>query len=100
MSDLHDVLPPEAQPKPESDLAPRFFLPPTLEAVLDTFKYHKPSDEQVQRISNVREGAKAFAGHIWTNVAPGPDRTVALRKLHEAMMTANKAIVCEAPSDG
>lgn len=111
MSDLHAVLPPEAQPKPEPDCpAHDTRCTPdeckaagpstTLADILNTFKYHNTSDEQVERISNIRDGAMAFAGHIWTNVPPGPDRTVALRKLHEAMMTANKAIVCEGPTNG
>jgi hypothetical protein len=30
---------------------------------------------------------------------PSADRTAALRQLHESMMTANKAIACEAPAE-
>ncbi len=68
---------------------------PTIEEVLETFDYHKPSDEQVSRISDIRLGAKLFVMCIGQNVKDGPDRTAAFRKVHEAMMTANKAIVCE-----
>jgi hypothetical protein len=62
---------------------------------LDSFTYHKPSDEQVERIAATRDGHKALVRVIFANVRNGADRTAALRKLHECMMTCNKAIVCE-----
>ncbi len=68
---------------------------PSIEDVLRTFDYHKPSEEQIKRISDVRLGAKLFVMCIQQNVKGGPDRTVAFRYVHEAMMTANKAIVTE-----
>jgi hypothetical protein len=52
------------------------------ERVLESFDYHKPSDEQVDRIAAVRRTCKGAAERL-------------LRCLHEAMMNANKAIVCE-----
>jgi len=65
------------------------------ERTLESFDYHKPSDEQVERIATVRRTCKAAAHALILTVQPCADRTVALRKLHEAMMNANKAIVCE-----
>lgn len=68
---------------------------PDEQRILDSFSYHKPSDGQVDRISNIRTVCKNAALGIIANVKPSADRTAALRKVHEAMMTANKAIVCE-----
>lgn len=64
-------------------------------AIIESFKYHQPSEAQVQRISTVRNACTTCAKLIMISVPDGPDQTAALRKLHEAMMTANKAIVCE-----
>lgn len=65
------------------------------ERTLESFDYHRPSEEQVERIAVVRRTCKAAARTLIETVQPCADRTVALRKLHEAMMNANKAIVCE-----
>jgi hypothetical protein len=74
---------------------------PTLDEALATFDYHKPSDEQVGRIANIRILHKRLLSAIWDQVPAGPDRTCVVRKIHESMMTCNKAIVCEAQvSDG
>lgn len=67
----------------------------TLDEALATFDYHKPSDDQVARIFAVRHAAKQFVANIWMSCPEGPDRTVAIRKVHEAMMTANKSIELE-----
>lgn len=64
-------------------------------AILDSFKYHQPSEGQIERIAAVRSGCITLAKAIMSATPDGPDQTAALRKLHEAMMTANKAIVCE-----
>lgn len=63
--------------------------------IVDSFKYHVPSEEQIGRISNVRNAAIATAEVILQNTPAGADQTAALRQLHEAMMTANKSIVTE-----
>lgn len=62
---------------------------------LDSFSYHQPSEEQGERISRVRTALRTAASVMFQVVPDGPDQTVVVRKLHEAMMTANKAIVCE-----
>lgn len=67
----------------------------TVEEALKTFEYHKPSDEQTKRIQDIRLGAKLFVMSIFQNCPNGADRTCAVRKVHEAMMTANKSIVLE-----
>ncbi len=62
---------------------------------VESFKYHQPTPEQIQRISNVRNAHVECLKLILQNVADGADRTAAIRKLHESMMTCNKSIVCE-----
>jgi len=64
-----------------------------LKTLLDTFDHHAPSDEKRPRILAVREACKACARIIFENAHASADTTAALRKLHECMMTANKAIV-------
>lgn len=63
--------------------------------ILESFQYHRPSDEQVERIAEIRRGHIELAKLIMGVTPEGADQTAALRKLHECMMTANKAIVTE-----
>lgn len=72
----------------------------SMDEALKTFDYHKPSDAQVEKISIIRGAAKVFVCAIWAQCPDGPDRTVAIRKVHEAMMTANKSIVLEGEVTG
>lgn len=64
-------------------------------ALVDSFKYHQPSEAQIVRISQVRQACTETAKVILRCSLSSADQTAALRKLHEAMMTANKAIVNE-----
>lgn len=57
------------------------------------FTYHAPTEEQIPKLVAVREEAKKFARVIEANVPASADRTAALRKLRECVMTANAAIV-------
>lgn len=66
-----------------------------LDKILATFDHHAPSAGQIDRIATVRAACKECATYIYYNAPAGADRTAALRKLHECMMTANKAIVLE-----
>lgn len=68
--------------------------------IINSFRYHQPSPEQIERIAEVRRACITCAMQIMRSTARCGDQTVALRKLHEAMMTANKSIVCEAPKTG
>ncbi len=64
---------------------------------LDSFTYHQPTEEQIERISRVRTTLRTAASVMFEVVPDGPDQIVVVRLLHEAMMNANKAIVCEKP---
>ena len=59
------------------------------------FTYHAPAPGQPARYLAIREAGKAFAKAIRDNVPASDDRTAAIRKVREAVMTANQAIACE-----
>lgn len=63
--------------------------------IAEWFTYHAPTPEQQLALVAVRDAAKVFAGEILRFVHAGADRTAALRKLRECVMTANAAIVLE-----
>lgn len=70
-------------------------MTPRQQTILDTFDYHRPSAEQGERIERNRFAFKLCALAVFENTPECADQTAALRQLHEAMMTANKAIACE-----
>jgi hypothetical protein len=63
--------------------------------IIDSFRYHQPSAEQIERIAEVRQAHIACAKVILRSSSVSADQTAALRQLHESMMTANKGIVNE-----
>jgi len=66
--------------------------PLTLANVEDAFQYHPWSLHQEEAGDQVREALVMAAKVILRVVPPGPDRSVALRKLREARMDSNSAI--------
>lgn len=70
----------------------RGFPDQTLE---ELFTYHAPSAHQIVQYAVVREGALAFAKVLRDNCPASADRTDAIRKLREAVMTANASIALE-----
>lgn len=69
-----------------------------VEELAEMFRYHAPTPEQVARIADLRQAALTFAMVLEMNVRPCADRTAAMRKIREALMTANAGIVLE-PSE-
>lgn len=65
------------------------------EIIADLFKYHPPTLEAAQKYETIRDAAKHFALVIWKNCPYGSDRTAAIRKLRETVMTANAAIALD-----
>jgi hypothetical protein len=59
------------------------------------FSYHAPHGNQQERYVKIREASKALAYVIVESTPPSADQTAALRKLREAVMTANASIACE-----
>lgn len=56
------------------------------------FTYHPSNPFVAPKYETVREAAKYFAKVLLNNVPRGSDRTAAIRKLREAVMTANAGI--------
>jgi predicted ABC-type ATPase len=62
------------------------------ELINELFTYHAPDAEQQKQYEVIRDCAKHFAIVIMKNVPHGADRTAAIRKLRECVMTANAGI--------
>jgi hypothetical protein len=61
----------------------------------EIFQYHSPSPFQQKSYETIREAAKHFAAVLIANTPQCADRTAALRKVREAVMTANAAIALD-----
>lgn len=59
------------------------------------FTYHPVQAGQEARYQAIRDAGKQFAVTIMLNVPSSADRTAALRKIREAVMTSNAAISLE-----
>jgi hypothetical protein len=62
------------------------------DAVADAFEYHPWDAEMTARGVKIRTALANAVLAVIENAPPGPDRTVAIRKIREARMDANSAI--------
>lgn len=62
-------------------------------AVHKAFEYHQPTPEMVVQMTRVREALDAAMTAMKSYVPSCAEQTLAIRKLEEASMWANKAIV-------
>ena len=67
---------------------------PDDDALQNWFTYHAPTTEDVQKYLDIRNGGLEFARIIMANCPNGPDKTVAIRAVREAVMWANASIAC------
>lgn len=67
----------------------------TQEHIDNWFMYHQPTPEQVPRYEAIREAGKHLAEVILENSPASADQSDAIRKVREAVMTANAANACE-----
>ena len=65
---------------------------PAMDVIEELFTYHTPSEAQTHKYLAIRSAAKALVRCIDRECPAGPDRTAAVRKIREAVMTANAAI--------
>ena len=65
---------------------------PAKDALAELFTYHAPTPDQVEAYRQIREAGMALARCIDAVCPGGPDRTAAVRKIREAVMTANASI--------
>lgn len=69
----------------------------TIENVDDVFTYHAPTDAQKEQYAQIRRHAADFVETILECAPDCADRTAAIRKVREAVMTANAAIALDPP---
>ena len=65
-----------------------------IECVENWFMYHAPKGNQAERYTKIREAAKVLVYVIDESCPNTADKTAAMRKLREAVMTANASIAC------
>ena len=58
------------------------------------FTFHAATGEQGNRYERLRAAGKVFAQEILDSTPPGADQSAAIRKVREAVFTANAAIAC------
>jgi len=56
------------------------------------FTHHAPEKEDIEKYTKLRNAAKEFAETIIKNTPKGADQTATIRKIREAVMTANASI--------
>lgn len=66
----------------------------TIETIENSFTYHAPVGTQQQRYEKLREAAKELALLILEDTPSSREQSLAITKLEEAIMWANKAIAC------
>jgi hypothetical protein len=67
----------------------------SLDNVVDVFSYHAPEGNDLERYQALRDAARAFAVVILMNCPDTADQQAALRKVREAMMTANASVALD-----
>ena len=70
----------------------RVSSPEVIKEADDLYEYHPWTEKQQEAGKKVRDSLKAAHIVIVDNVPPGPDRTVALRKLRDVRMDCNSCI--------
>ena len=64
------------------------------EDLLNWFTYHAPEPGQVRAYEDIRNAGYSLARTILDLTPKCADQTAAIRKVREAVMTANAAIAC------
>jgi hypothetical protein len=64
----------------------------TIDQLEKEFTYHSPRLDQIPKYNQLREKAKEFAMLILELTPSSADQSAAIRKIREAVMTANAAI--------
>ena len=59
------------------------------------FQHHPPNERQIAQYAILRERGLELALTILKNCPAGSDTSAAIRKVREAVMTANAAIACD-----
>ena len=59
------------------------------------FRYHSPKPDQIPRYQAIRAAGRELARVIFEHTQPCADQMAAIRKVREAVMTANAAIALD-----
>jgi hypothetical protein len=65
-----------------------------IDAVNNWFTYHAPTEGQPVKYERIRNAGRNLAIVILEETPESADQSAALRKVREAVMTANAAIAC------
>ena len=66
----------------------------TKEQLENSFTYHAPKGDQPARYVELRDKAKELSFLILEKTPPSREQSLAITKLEESIMWANKAIAC------
>ena len=66
----------------------------TDEQLENWFTYHRPEEGDPEKYEAIRDAARDFAQVIVDNTPASADQSAAIRKMREAVMTANASIAC------
>lgn len=69
-------------------------MPITDNNLTNWFTHHAPDSEQIVQYKTIRDAGLEFARIILANTPSSADQTTAIRKVREAVMTANASIAC------
>lgn len=64
----------------------------TISDLINVFTYRPPDEGQIEKYHEIRAAALGFAEVVMNECPRCADRTAALRKIREAVMTANASI--------
>ena len=67
----------------------------TSDQIENWFTYHAPSGDDLVAYEKLRNSAKSFAAAINDICPESADKTAAIRKVREAVMTANASVACK-----
>lgn len=62
--------------------------------LINWFTYHPPNSADLDHYLAIRQAAHDFARVILAHTPSSADQTAAIRKIREAVMTANAAVAC------
>lgn len=78
----------------QSNMSAGFGEQTTTSRIERSFTYHPPKDDQPSRYVAIRDAGKALAHMINHLTPPSREKAIAITKLEESIMWANKAIAC------
>ena len=82
----------EAQTQARTVDIPNLCKPSRQHILSELFTYHPVREDQAPKYTAIRSAAKYFAEVLLANTPSGADQSAAIRKVREAVMTANAAI--------